>query len=1362
MQNTRLYILIILVTVSVNAFPQTTRFFSVDKELSSSLVYDIMQDHYGQIWIATGDGLNKYDASNFTVYKKNKNRPGQVANNFSRIIFEDSQKNLLIGFGRGLQQYDFATNSFKDIPLISEEGDSLTAYVTSILELSSGEIIIGTSGFGIFSISQNDGLKTAHFLPEVIPSLFIETFYEDRFQNLWITTQDKGLFCINQEKGVHSYFTNEDGSGIIIRCLSEDLEGNLYVGSNQNGIFKFDRNEGTFNTISCNFDADLPINTLFTSRNGDILIGTEGEGLKIFDPKSHKVSNGNFNISTFDFSSSKITSILEDKEGNIWLGVFQKGVVMLPASSSNFQYIGHKSIKNNIIGSNNVTSLYADQNNWLWVGTDGDGIYKLEGNGRLKAHFKNAVNYPNMPSTIMTIFEDSQENIWLGSYDKGLVKMDRNTGQCELMNKYLDRTSHRVIPIYSIVEDKNQNLWIGTLGAGMYCMNLKTGQTEYYSGEKDPDFDAHTDQLINRFVNPLLLSSDEKLYTGTVIGLGCLDLKTHSFVTGFGVNRILPDQLINTLFEDDSGNIWIGTAEGLFCYHPDSNRTTSYTTEDGIQSNVINSIVEDQQHNIWVSTNYGISKLDPQNGTFTNYFSYDGLQGNEFASRSMTMKDDGRIFFGGLHGITHFNPLEIKGEGKKMDVFLTGFYIHDQEINQATKSGRYDIIDSPLIEADEFHLHHEDNSFTIEFSSMDYTNPERIQYMYKIGNDVKWIMLRPGINDITFNNLSPDTYTLKIRAKDYNTYSDEKCVSIIIHPAWYLTNGAKAAYIIIFGLFVTFIALEVRQRRRTRQEMQEHIHAEQINEAKVQFFINMAHEIRTPLSLIINPLKKLIDRDENSERRKSYLTMNRNSERILHLVNQMMDIQKIDKGQMGLRFEETEIVAYVRDLCGIFNEQLKMNQIELNYQNDLEKLNIWIDPYNFDKVILNVLSNAIKFTPNGGKINVSVGTGLYARSNDDMKNYAQIAISDSGIGIPPNELEKVFDCFYQVRDEKHKSFDGTGIGLHLSRSIVELHHGFIHVENNSHQPGCRFIIQLPLGNKHLDKEEISTDLTLSKESNKRAKFSPSTHYAEGAVAKSKSKIKILVVDDDQDILEYISRELALQYQVAQCSNGKEALSFALKNAPDLIISDVVMPEMDGITLCRKIKQNVNINHIPVILLTARTNEEDNLEGLGIGADAYMTKPFNIEILKKTAQNIIKNRQILRNNFSGGQEQNDKVKRVSMKSPDEKLLLRVIDVVNDNIGNPELHVEMLAREIGISRVHLHRKLKELTNQSTRDFIRNIRLHQAANLLSDKSMNISEVAFAVGFSNVAHFSNSFKEFYGMPPTSYMESRLKQINE
>ncbi len=622
--------------------------------------------------------------------------------------------------------------------------------------------------------------------------------------------------------------------------------------------------------------------------------------------------------------------------------------------------------------------------------------------------------------------------------------------------------------------------------------------------------------------------------------------------------------------------------------------------------------------------------------------------------------------------------------------------------------------------------------------------------MYSVNNG-QWVTMQSGINRISFNDMTPGTYKFSIKAKDYTFYSEPKNFIVNISPAWYASNWAKGVYLLIALTIIYIIGAQIRHRYQVHRKLLEHIHAEEINEAKLQFFINISHEIRTPVTLILSPLQKLMSKDRNEERQKNYQTISRNAGRLLQLVNQLLDIRKLDKGQMQLKFREVEIVEFIRNLSSSFEYQANAKKISLNFHPDTEELRAWIDPENLDKAIFNVLSNAFKFTESGGEINIYLQTH---EAYETKPAYFKIVIEDSGTGIDEKEIERIFDRFYQVANRLNNS--GTGIGLHLTKSLVELHKGTIHAENNKEKAGCRFIIRLPLGKEHLKPEEIeetNTEGQIASDNNPVLPiFLPENEEKERI--RTKTKYRILIADDNEEIRRYIRQELTPDYHITECNNGQEAFEQIIKDAPDALISDVMMPEMDGMTLCRKIRQNILVSHIPVILLTAKINEESNLEALEGGVDAYITKPFNIDVLKKTIRNVIYRHELIKNTFNGSMEQTDKVQPIEVQSPDEKLIARVMAIINKEMANPNLSVEMIAAEAGISRVHLYRKIKEFTNQSPRNFIRNVRLKQAALLLAQKHHNITEVAEAVGFANTTHFSTAFKELFGVSPTIYME--------
>lgn len=1354
MNNKIIFFLIAFCNFLVN-YAQSGKLFSADAELSSSLINQVYQDRNGIIWIATEDGLNRYDGSKFTIYKHDRQNPYSILNNYVRVIFEDNKGHLFVGFLNGLQIYNYATDAFTEIPLLFESGNKINAHVSSILERKDGNILIGTAGHGLFLVSTKGNNLSAIQNVQITSSYLIKFLYEDNEQNLWIVTDDKGLIRTNKNNRVKSFFLNNGIPTNNISVICQDKNGNLLAGSLNSGLYLYDKSSDSFVSVPYRDNHSLPVKTLFLNDKNQFFVGTDGNGIKIYDPLQKKISEINFNVATFDFSKSKAHSILEDKAGNTWIGIYQKGVMLLPSLTNKFNYIGYKSVMKNTIGSNCIMSIFQDHKGTLWVGTDNDGLYGLTPDGEQKVHFTQTGKSNSVPTTVMSIFEDSEYNLWLGSFLNGMTKFNRKTGECEYVKNLLDQNSNYTLPVYSFAEDEDKNLWIATMGPGLFSMNLKNNKIVRYTSVGGTEYRPDLNVIHNSWINCLLITRNQKLYFGTFDGLGCLDLKTKNFVSTYGTNRLLAGQVIYTIFEDHEGTIWIGTPDGLKYLDRKTNRVKSFTMEHGLPNNVICAIKEDKDYNLWISTNYGISKFNPKDHSFINYYASDGLQGNEFSKRAALIDNKGQFIFGGISGLTIFNPQEITGNAKKLDVRITDFYIHDKSVKKNMKSGSHIIIDTTVMDAKKFYLSHKDNSFSIEFSSMEFISPERITFMYSM-NDENWISLRPGTNRVTFNNLSPGKYNFRVKGSDYKTHSDIKAITVNISPVWYFSIWAKISYSLIFISIIYLIVQQIRQRYRTRQKMLEHIHAKQIDEAKLQFFTNISHEIRTPISLIVSPLKRLLISDKDIERQKAYLTMYRNTERILLLINQLMDIRKIDKEQMFLKFQEIEIVEYINELTSIFEDQIQSKNIELHFHHELEHLRVWIDPKNFDKIIMNVLSNAFKFTPENGKIDIYLRIGQKNNEVNKLHEYFEITISDTGIGLNENEIERIFERFYQIPNTQSNFNEGAGIGLHLSRSLVELHHGNIKAENNVNGQGCSFIIHLPLGKEHLKPDEIAINKTIPVHF---TGISPIiTSDSEEMKIKSKSKKRVLIIDDDDEIRKYIKNELAGDYHIIECTNGKEAFQLILDKTPDLIISDIIMPEMDGITLCRKIKQNVNINHIPVILLTAKTDERDNIEGLDTGADAYMIKPFSIELLKKTVQNIIKNREILQNNFSGNQTQKDKIKNITLKSSDDKLMEKVMDIINNNIGNPQLNVEMISKKIGISRVHLFRKLKELTNQSTRDLIRNIRLQQAAALLSSKNLTIKEVAVATGFSNLTHFSNAFKELYGVPPTIYVETHLK----
>lgn len=1351
-----LFPFVIYVISSFTAYAQTGRFYTTDGGLSSSLINHFFQDSKGFMWTATEYGLNSFDGLRFANYWHVSGDSTSIKNNYVRTLFEDSRQNLLIGCIDGLMRYDRETNTFSEIPMI-RASKQVFPHVTQMQELHNGEIWMTTTGQGMFRLDEQR--KQAVSVDELLRQSnynFQSCFYEDSYYNLWIGTYGNGLICYmpaTKEVRVFKYLTLNDNN---IAAIIEDKQGNLFVGTQKRGLSCYNRKKNTFTPVPYVGNGALSVYCMALV-DGQLLVGTDGQGLKLYNPIKKQLEDYTINTAPIDFSEGKIHTILEDKDKNLWLGLFQKGIVLIPKQSNPFEYYGSKSTYYNPIGQGCVMSIFQDSNQHLWIGADNEGIYELDAEGGCLRHYQPGSSSHSVANTIMCIYEDSEKNLWLGSYTRGIAKLNRKTGVCDYS---LPVDNEKIL---SITEDKQKNLYIGTLGSGFYQYNLQTGSLKHYESAKDETGDLKRNELVNDWINYIFCDSEGFIWLGHYKGVSCFNPLTGSFINYRQVNTLISGCVGYAIQEDYSGNIWAGTTDGLYCFNKKTEELKRFTTADGLSNNVICGLCEDSRHDIWLSTYMGISKYDVKNNRFVNYYSGDGLQGNEFTHGAFYKDKKGKIYFGGINGVTYFSPERIGSVSKETNVWVTDFYVFNHPIHKNSLSGGEPVIDTSVQDANQFRLSYKDNTFSIVFSTLQYNNPEQISYQYKVDElGSQWLSTEPGVNRVTYNNLPPGQYTFQVRALNYGNYSETRTVKILITPPWYQTWWAYCVYITLAGLLVLGIVNYILSRMRHRREIMKREHAEQLNEAKLQFFINISHEIRTPMTLIINPLEKLLADKRDGELHKTYLMIYRNAQRILRLINQLMDVRKLDKGQMFMKFRETDMVGFIADLMQTFEYMARKKNIRFVFKHEMPQLKVWIDLNNFDKVLMNILSNAFKYTPDGGEVQVSLSTGRDITRRDALRDYFEIVITDSGIGIDRNKIERIFERFYQIDNDVTKSNFGTGIGLHLSRSLVQLHHGIIFAENREDAPGSRFIIRIPLGSAHLRTDELETvdaDTVMFHTVDKPvlAKLEEELMMEEEEPqtgTKAKTRLRILVVEDEIEIKAYLKSELSDEYKVETCNNGKEAYDLILRDTPDLVISDVMMPEMDGLALCRKIKQNTNVNHVPIILLTARSKPEDTLEGMETGADAYMVKPFNTELLKRTIANLIANRRLLRNKFSGAQQQEDKIEKITMKSGDEILMGKIMKVVNEHLDDPTLNVEMLASEVGLSRVHVHRKLKELTNLSTRDFIKNIRLQQAATLLAqDHKLTVSEIAYATGYTNLSHFSSSFREKYGMSPKEYM---------
>ena len=1452
----------VLLTVLETLIPakaQNGTFYNTDNDLTSSFVNAIYQDNNGFIWVATNDGLNRYDGYRFRIYKKGMAGCENMLSNIINCVTQTKENVVLVGMFGGAQLY--MNDKFYNISLLDEYNNVTTDFVTCITENIDGSILIGTTANGIFrlKISRADlenidkiSLKAkqynvlTHFKfqkgKKVEEISNVKKIYVAKDGTMFIISEKKGLYMLGKRK-MRQFFNSPDNK-ITVTDITEDEHSNYYIATRNHGVFTLKNGQGEPLFIS--EIGKESVSSIFVSKNGTVIVGLDGKGIMLYNPKTKTVVQNPYYHKDLNLSRSKVYSIVEDRNGNIWFGLLQKGVFKQPLETMRFNYLGHKQGIKNKIGDCCVQSVQFTHDNHLWIGTDMDGIYHLDQHKELLRHYAS----PSAPNTVLSIINDGKK-LWTGSYLQGVGLINEKGEYKNLVGNFPKELSSFGIDI-----DQDGNLWIATMGQGILKYSQKDGTT---TAMKYDDARAATDSmanvLANGYIYDISVSQDGKrMYAGTTMGLCCYDIRKNSWTSVFNRNVILfgntvrcvkeltPSDILgrkdahsvkNNKNAELEKEVWFGAKEGLYIYGLQSHKLMQITPNDGLSSDAIAAIQPDGKGGVWVSTLHGLNRIDALTKCVTHrYYVEDGLQGNEFSDGASDIAPDGTIAFGGVNGITYFSPDTIKASPWKAEIHLTDFLVNGVSVVAGGKSGSYTIIEKSPFLSNEFNLAAKDNNISLEFSTLTFDAPERIRYSYKINNG-EWIELPAGTNKISLSNLSPDTYTFRIKAERGGLTSDEKVIKIYIHAPWYATTLAYLIYIVlIIGGIVYANDFRVRNQKEkmlAKMDEMKRAHQLEMQESKIKYFMNISHEIRTPMTLIISPIMSLLQSDKDPQRIALYTTIKRNSERILNLINQIMDLRKIEKDQMPMHPEPIEMIGFINEIYQLFEHQAINKSISFTFSHAKENIMAFVDYSNFEKILVNLLSNAFKYTKPGGKIDIKI---------EDDNEMMTITVKDSGVGIPPEHLPHIFDRFYSdthISKGEHSFHLGTGIGLDLTHQLVLLHNGSIKAENNLDGPGCHFTLTIPLGefeqsseekedssdvkqetkvnqeissieeknleqneeiwkenereteldkeqdkelNKELDKEQDKElDKELDKEQDKELdkvqdKVSTSNALSRKMSEKNVSEKKeepakrqvnqhIAVVEDDEEVRNYLVNELSKNWKVISYSNGKEALAGILNNEPMLVISDIMMPVMDGFTLCSKLKTNINANHVPVILLTAKDTEEDRMEGIGIGADAYITKPFNYEILRQTMLNLIATRNIMKNKYLGNESQEAELENIDLDSADQKLMKRIMAIINKNISNSDLTVDDIAREVGLSRVHLYRKMKELTNQSPHQFVRNLRIKQAEKLMVNKGCKISEVVYTCGFPNPAAFNTAFKNVFGMNPRDYLKMKERQRN-
>ena len=1335
---------------------QVGTLFNSTRNLSSSYVNHVYQDRRGFIWVSTANGLNRYDGYTFQTYTSEDGLPIDVIT----CVIQDKSDLIYVGASTGL--YVKIKGKFRSV-INQENGEEFTAYIKSLCLDPEGHIIIGTSGRGIWELVATDTVK--NIVPYNSKAQYVNQILFDHKGMLWASVDRYGLFGFR--KAGHSknskYVLAEsyilgDNSPYSSICI--DKSDNLYLGNLRGGIYMLNANrKGGLHLIPST--TGITVSALKDRSDGNIYVGTNGNGLKVLNPRTGEIRNARIASTRINVNRAKVGSIITDRNKNLWLGMYQKGVFMQSISSSPFHCLGANQPSDNQIGEQCVMAVLRQRDGTLWVACDQDGLYRLDTNYKLIRHYMSSISSEehradDVPSTVLTMTEDNTGRLWVGSYTDGCGWVDPVSGKYHRASfSYGNAQS-----VFDLRIDYLGRLWVGTLGDGVKCYDIEHDKlTEYKSVQ------SKNDCVANNYILEMHMSPDGKrLYVGTTIGLSCIDIPSGSWTKVLGTNKLFDRESINCICQTSNEEVWIGTAKGICNFNLKTHAIQRYGTKDGLPDCHVSAIEQDNQGILWISTSNGLCRFNPRDKKIKNFFVSDGLQGNEYnTGTSFHDPETDLLFFGGTRGLSYFYPPKAIQEPAKLKVTLTGVYRGNERVLSYMKSGNYQICDDPVMSSDKFDFSHEDNTLAFTFSTLTYSDVEHISFAYSINGD-KEVVLPAGMNRIALSRMAPGDYYFRVVAINNGVRSQEKTFLVTIHNPWYFTPVAKIIYLLLIIAAIWWYIHLQRVRNRERLLIQEHIHKEELNEQKLRFFINISHEIRTPMTLIVTPLLQLIRDDTDPHRQSVYEIMKRNAERILHLVNQILDLRKIDKGQMAMQMRETDLIYFTDDLLKIFQPQATSKKINMEFIHKDETLPVWIDRSQFDKILINLMSNAMKYTPVCGTVRVTI--------TSDDKNVT-ITVFDNGEQIPEKSLSRIFERFYQATSLTNQTKTGTGVGLDLTRSLVQLHHGSIFARNVD--DGVEFIVTIPMGCEHLSKDEMAlheeekkTDniSSILEEELVNSAEAESMEEEDNKLSSLNSKPSainskrptIVVVEDDDEIRNYLVTELEATYRILSFNNGADALPNILREIPSLVISDVMMPMMDGNTLCAKIKTNVNTNHIPVILLTAKTRDEDRLESLETGADLYFTKPFNMDILRRSIANLIASRRLMENKFAGKEDHSNHIDDIEVESADEKLLNRILAVVNANLSNSDLNIDMICTEVGISRVHLHRKMKELTNQTPHDFIRNLRLKQAARLLSRKGQNITEVMYRCGFNSTTSFSTMFKKMYGLSPREYMKEHAE----
>lgn len=1292
--------------------------------LPDNWVSNVQEDINGQLWIHTADGYvvfnpdkEKFERSQILLNEMGITNPVD-------LIFIDKDKNMwCYANSFGFYKYQPDTGKSVFFPQNGQTGQLSSGIITDIKEAEESYLFVFQSG--LIQYMDKSSLRityTDNYIQQQQKgNAHNYQAFVDADNDVWIYSDiplGTWLYHSRQKEWKHLGSKYSDSpfllSSDMIQDIIQDPNGLIWMATDHGGIDIIDKKTNTLTNLrNLPYDkrsiAHNSINCIYPDNTGIIWIGTYKNGISYYSESIYKFGIEHLNyFKKVDNFKPDVNSIIKDDKGSIWVGTNGSGLVRLDTRDESYPIYNHYSSGNSSLTDNVIVSLCAAKNGKLWIGTYLSGMDCFDGKEFI--HYRHDPNDPNSLAN---------DNVW------------------------------------AIVEDGSGMIWIGTLGSGLQKFNPNNRQFTTFNNSTQQ-------QLSSEYISSLFLGKNDKLILGTAIGITIFDIQTEHSEILMGNrkgNQSFTNLNVNQVYEDSRGLIWVGTREGLNIWDPKQDKITQLYKSDGLTDNVISGIIEDNQHNMWITTSNGVSniivhtdsKTDEYHLSFVNYSEVDGLQSHEFNLRSVFKSSDGEILLGGTNGFNIFNPENIRYNTSQPKVLFTGLKLFNEDVLVGVEYNGNKILSSELNRVKEVTFKYGQNVFSVEFSAMNYVLPEKTTYAYMLeGFNTDWLLTDHGVHSVTYTNLTPGKYTLRVKAANSDGFWSEEstALQIRIKPPFWLSAGAYIFYaflLISILLLARYMIIKNEQQKFKMKQIElEAQRKHEMDEMKLRFFTNVSHELRTPLTLIISPLENMMKSIADDHQKHQLSLIHKNAIRLLNMVNQLLDFRKSDVNEHSLNLSYGDIISFLKNSFTYFTEYAEKKNIRLTFFSSVDELRMVFDEDKMRKIMMNLLSNAIKFTEKNGTVDVLVK--LLPKNGETDPEQIEIRIIDTGIGIKDDEKKRIFERFYQGKT-KNEDFPGSGIGLHIVKEFVSICKGTIHVYDNAPK-GSMFILQFPV-------DRLKYIVSQSEVTKEEQIENPGDVVSNGEndEAPGRNETRILLVDDNDDFRYFMKDTLKKEFSLLEASNGKEAWEKILESSPDIIISDVMMPEMDGYELCEKVKNDVRTSHIPLILLTAHTAQEQELRGLETGADDYITKPFNFDILLLRINKILELRSYRQNRFKNQIE--IEPAEITITPLDEKLIKNAIKLVEDNIDDSEFSVERLSKDLGISRVHLYKKMMSVTGKSPIEFIRIIRLKRAAQLLRESQLNISEIAYQVGFNNPKSFSKYFKEEFDVLPSQYQNN-------